>query len=100
MYLDMTRINHQPFKIRLFDRQLKPFFPHALVTPATKSVVRISSAAVIRGQIAYGAPVRKIQTPVILPAETGVEEWPIVADITDLCASAPCAFASRQMLFE
>jgi hypothetical protein len=49
---DMTRINHQPCKIRLSHQVFSKRLPDAAITPAAESAVRILPIAIVRRQIA------------------------------------------------
>ena len=51
MHLAMTRVNHQPLKIRLNDQRIKQFLPNLSITPTTKSPMRILPVTIVAWQI-------------------------------------------------
>jgi hypothetical protein len=88
MDFDMTRINHQPLKVRLVYQSLQQLFPNPLIPPAAKAPVSIFSIPIIWRQVTPG--IACTQNP-----EYSVDEEEIIA-----CISTPCSFTPKQVRFQ
>ena len=47
MDFDMACINHEPFKVRLIDENLKKLLPYAFVAPTAKTAVCVFPIAIV-----------------------------------------------------
>ena len=88
VHFDMTRVYHQPLKVRFINKDFKEFLPHPPVSPSAESPVCILPVAVVG---------RKIAPPCACPQnpKNSVDELPIVSGI-----ASPCAFAAGEMIFQ
>ena len=66
IHLDMTGINHQPLKARVIGHRSQQFAPPVVLPPTPIAACGGVPVSVVRGQVAQGAPVLRLQNTVLM----------------------------------
>jgi len=88
MHFDMARVYHQPFKVRLINKDFKEFLPYSSVSPSAETSMRVLPVTIIWRQIAPRGTCS--QNP-----ENCVDKLAVVSGV-----SSPGSFAPRKMIFQ
>ena len=61
MHFNMACICHQPFKVRICDKNFEQHLPFTLIFPAAKPAMGVFTISIVWRKVSPGAPVRKIR---------------------------------------